>query len=67
MPSATAAEPDGPAVTVASVGVPVDRFKVRPVQDWRAYNVNASERHTLEELSRARQEHDAESADWGCP
>jgi hypothetical protein len=49
---------DGPAVTVASVGVPVDRFKVRPVQGWRAYNVNASEQHTLEELSRARQEHD---------
>lgn len=48
----------GLAVTVASVGVPVSGFKVRPVQDWRAYNVNASERHTLEELARARQAHD---------
>lgn len=49
---------DGPAVTVASVGVPVSGFKVRLVRDWQAYNVNASERHTLEELARARQAHD---------
>jgi len=28
---------DGPAITVTSVGVPVRSFKVRPVQNWRAY------------------------------
>ena len=55
---------DGPVITVASVGLPVCRFKVRPVQNWQAYNINASERHTLEELSRARQQH-ADGTGWG--
>jgi hypothetical protein len=48
---------DGPAVTVAAVGVSANQFKIRPVRDWRSYDINASERHTLEELSRARREH----------
>jgi hypothetical protein len=51
---------DGPAITVTSVGVSVNSFKVRPVQNWGAYNVNASEQHTLEELARARREHGGE-------
>ena len=49
---------DGLAVTMASVGVPVSRFKVRPVQNWGAYDINASEQHTMEELSRAWREQD---------
>jgi hypothetical protein len=47
----------GTAVTVAAIGIPVARFRVRNVQDWGPYDIDASKSHTLEELDRARREH----------
>lgn len=48
----------GTAVTVAAVGIPVTRFRVRKARDWGPYDLDATKTHTSEELSRARQPHD---------
>lgn len=48
----------GTSVTVAAVGIRVSRFRVRKVGDGGPYDVDPTKSHTLEELSRAREERD---------